>query len=159
MCATCFDETDMCLTPKTGNVEFMGKFYSTCPEGMVSTPTIVGGSSWNVCSCSTDCAADSCFIQEDYHEEFCYTCANNTYWNFEEIGKCYSAAKKCPATITTPWGEVLPVYPDGRDETNLICSFKCPSGTYKNLLGGSTNENTTCVADCTDKTLVTNWNA
>jgi len=158
MCATCFDDTQYCLTPKTGKAEFMGRFYDSCPTGMVKTPTTVGESTWDACSCSLDCATDSCFIEEEMHEEFCYACKNDTYWSFEEIGKCYSATKKCPASLTTPWGDVLPVYPDGRDATDKICSFKCPSGTYKNLLGGSTNENNTCVGDCTDKTIVTNWN-
>jgi hypothetical protein len=126
---------------------------------MVSTMTTFGENKWNVCSCSVDCTANSCFIEEESHEEFCYACKNNTYWHFTEIGKCYSATTKCPASLTTPWGEILPVYPDGREPTAKVCSFKCPSGTYKNMLGGSTNENTTCVADCTNKTLVTNWNA
>jgi len=68
MCKTCYDDSDYCLTPKANKAEFMGKFYSSCPEDMVATETTVGDDTWDVCSCSLDCAADSCFIDDDSHE-------------------------------------------------------------------------------------------
>lgn len=157
MCKTCFDDTPYCLTPKDGKVQFLGRFYDSCPSGM--TKSKLGSDTFDTCACSPNCATDSCFIDEEEFEEYCFTCKDNTYYNFFEIGKCYKSTEGCPVSVTSPNGEVLPVYPDGRDRTNKICSFKCPSGTFKNLLGGSTNENTTCVTDCTNKTVVTNWNA
>lgn len=99
-----------------------------------------------------------CFIDEESNEQFCFECKNSTFFNFEEIGRCYSATDGCPGTVTTPNGEILPVFPDARDLENKMCSFNCPSGTFRNELGGSTNENNTCVVDCTDVLVVTNWN-